>query len=428
MRIILVFLLLIIFNVKTFSQENGVPFRVGNKFGISDKNGMLIIKPEYDYIFINLEKDKAYFQAFTKIDTNVTSSFIFKNKLLISNKDYSDYHIDSNFIIATKYLLKKNLQSNQIQKKGEINYLYDFRGKKIFEEGFAIISIIEDFESSNFVHESKKNLNEVLIITKDVSEKYSIVVYDKVLEKVSHAFLNKVPFLNVNYNYENIATDKTITCVYEDETGKGKKIRLKIEKNHFKIFANEAVDISKKNNQPSRTNNYDIVVDDEIVSVPFKNPDAENNYEGNEQKKILKVNKIEIKKDVYYAPVKNEEIESSDESLNENERYIVSSKRKAGFFYVHGNSLLIPIKYDEIMLDGSSKDRAAFILKNQNKYGLFVYDAPNHKIIEPVFDKIPLLFDYNYFGKGQPLIKLFDENGKFFCYSNQEGKLFYSEK
>ena len=428
MKTILALLSLIIFNAKVFSQENGLPFRVGNKFGISDKNGNVIIKPDYDYISINLQKGKAYFQAFSKKDTTVFSSFIFNNKLILSNKEYSDYHIDSDFIIATKHQIKKNSDSKRIQKTGEINYLYDFAGKKIFDEGLAIISIIEDFEDNSVIREPKKDLHEVLLITKDLNGKFSILVYDKISKKITRILLNKTPFLNIKFNYEDNYTDKTITCIYEDETGKGKKIKLKIENNLFKIFSTEVTDISKKNNRSNRNDDFLLTVDDAYLGTPFENKEVVKNYNGNDQKKVLSINRIKIKSDIYYAPKNNEEIEITKKELNENERYILSSKGKVGLFYVYANSLLVPIKYDEIMQDDASRERAVFILKNKNKYGIFIYNAPNHKIIEPIFDKIPLLVDYNYFGEGQPLFKLFDENGKLFCYANEEGKLFYSEK
>jgi hypothetical protein len=48
--------------------------------------------------------------------------------------------------------------------------------------------------------------------------------------------------------------------------------------------------------------------------------------------------------------------------------------------------------------------------------------------IETIFDKIALIEAFDYFGKNQPLIKLFDENNKFFCYADKTGKLYYSEK
>lgn len=428
MKIILAVLSLLVFNVKVFSQENGLPFRVGDKFGISDKNGTIIIKPEYDYISVNLEKGKAYFQAFTIKDTTSLSSFIFNNKIIINNKDYSDYHIDGNFIIATKYQLKKNARSGRIQKTGEINYLYDFDGKKIFDEGLAIISITEDFENTSVMHEPKKGLQELLIITKDLSGKFSILVYNKLSKKITRTLLNKTPFLNVNYNYEDNYTDRTITCIYEDETGKGKKIKIKIENNQFKIYNTEIADISKRNNRSNRGDDYDLTIDHMTVEDAPAEKNTPQNFSGNEQKKILTINRIEIKTDLYYLPKSVEEIEFIDKTFNENERYILSSKGKAGLFNVYDKTLLVPIKYDEIMEDGSSRDRAAYILKDNKKYGIFIYDAPNHKIIEPIFDKIPTLTEYNYFGKGQPLLKLFDENGKFFCYSNQEGKLYYSKK
>lgn len=85
----------------------------------------------------------------------------------------------------------------------------------------------------------------------------------------------------------------------------------------------------------------------------------------------------------------------------------------------------MPIAYDEIIFAYFEGRNGGYVLRNGSQYGVFIYDYPNNKTVEPVFDKIPVLVDYNYFGEKKPLFKLYDASGKLFCYASENGTIFY---
>jgi hypothetical protein len=433
MKIFIPVLSILIFSVNLYSQEIGVPFRVGNKFGISNKDGKMLIQPQFDFIKVNTVGDNFFFEAYTAENNRTLSSLIFNNKVIIGNKTYSDYHVDVNFFIATEYILEKNQSNGLFYKTGEINNLYNFNGERIFQEDLADIVIIEDFEDTSISENDlpKNTLQELLFVTKDLSGKYSLFVYDKKTKKIVSSFFKKTPYLEITYNYQNYYLDKTITCIYEDVTGKGIKIKLKKENTKFKISTNESIEIKKK---PQRTQVYNMLPEFEatLEKNTFSEKKFIKKYNESEEKKILNISSVKVKKDFYYLPVKVETIENCNVELNADDNYAVWDKEKIGLYSVHANSLIIPNSYDAIVKDETLQNNykcpPVFILINQNKYGLFIYDSPKNKIIEPVFDKIPLLVDYNYFGKSQPLLKLYDQNGNLFSYCNEEGKIYYSEK
>lgn len=103
----------------------------------------------------------------------------------------------------------------------------------------------------------------------------------------------------------------------------------------------------------------------------------------------------------------------------------MSKDNKQGLYQVYSKSFVIPIAYDEIIFANFDGRNGGHILRNGSKYGVYIYDYPKSKTIEPIFDKMPLLVNYNYFGEKKPLFKLYDDTGKLFCYANENGTLFY---
>ena len=106
---------------------------------------------------------------------------------------------------------------------------------------------------------------------------------------------------------------------------------------------------------------------------------------------------------------------------------MVSKNNKQGLFTVYNKTYVIPVTYDEIIFADFEGRNGGYILRNEDKYGLFFYSHNDNRTIAPIFNKIPLLENFNYFGEKKPLIKLFDEDGKLFCYADETGKLFYKK-
>lgn len=416
MNRIVLFFLVFAFQTTLFGQTVSVPYRVGNKFGISDQNGKILIPAQFDVVEVESYKE-TYFQGFTFQENTVLSSFIYKNKIVLSNQKYNNYYLSEDLILATKY---KTGRLSSYHSEGEDYYteyehLYTKEGKIIISEDALSVYV-------NNVDEEKK-LNQVLISTTDKNKKYSLFLYDKKLKKITKTFFEKSDYLKVKFNVENDYRDKSIVYTFKDVTGKGKQIKIDVVKNAIKVVSTEDFDLN-----PKRSNNR------EIGDDYFRDADLVMVEPGFEVKKqisplaILDIKMIEIKSDFYYLPKKVEEIRSLSDKLNPEYCYILEKDGKKGMYYIHKNALLIPQEYDEIVKTDMPGHSGGFLLKKNNKYGFYISRMSENYFIEPIFDKIPLIDKLDYFGENQPLIKLFDENNKFFCYADKSGKLYYSEK
>ena len=82
MKFALILFCLIFFPLNTFSQNQVlVPFRVGDKFGLSDLKGQLIYPAEYDKITLRYNDPAGVFYA--KKENKTT--FFYKNIILIKD-------------------------------------------------------------------------------------------------------------------------------------------------------------------------------------------------------------------------------------------------------------------------------------------------------------------------------------------------------
>ena len=91
-RLKIVFTILIIFILHGMIQGQSVsiPYRVGDKFGLADEKGKMIIQPDFDLIEPGYNSNQ-WFTAYTFKDGVALSSLIYKNRIIISNKKYKDY-------------------------------------------------------------------------------------------------------------------------------------------------------------------------------------------------------------------------------------------------------------------------------------------------------------------------------------------------
>lgn len=416
MNKILFFFLAIFFQTNLFGQTISAPYRVGNKFGISDQNGKILISAQFDIVEIESYKE-TYFQGFTFQENAVLSSFIYKNKIVLSNQKYNNYYLSEDLILATKY---KSGRLSSYHSEGEDYYteyehLYTKEGKIIISEDVLRI----------YVHnvDEEKKLNQVVISTTDKNKKYSLFLYDKKLKKITKIFFEKSDYLKVKFNVENDYRDKSIVYTFKDVTGKGKQIKIDVVKDVIQLISSEDFDLN-----PKRSNNR------EIGDDYFSDGDLVVVEPGFEEKKqinplaILDIRRIEIKSHFYYSPKTVEEIQFVNFRLTD-ECYVLEKNGKKGMYYANPiNDFIIPQEYDEILNTEMAGYGGNFLLKKNNKYGYYISGMSENYFIEPVFDKIPLIEIQDYFGKNQPLIKLFDENNKFFCYADKTGKLYYSEK
>ncbi|MCX6210661.1 MAG: hypothetical protein NTZ59_14455 [Bacteroidetes bacterium] len=111
-------LLLFIFNTQfTTAQDVLIPYKKGNQFGLCDKQGKIIVQPQYHNVYWLRDE---YFMIENKIvlndtletapnryflrknDTVKVTGLMYKGKEIIANQPYENYRIHNNkCIIAT---------------------------------------------------------------------------------------------------------------------------------------------------------------------------------------------------------------------------------------------------------------------------------------------------------------------------------------
>jgi hypothetical protein len=408
----LVFIVLLIAQTYTFSQTVYVPYRVGNKFGIADENGKMIIKPQFDILEPHWKLNHCFY-GFTKTDSNVLSSVIYNNKIIISKQKYDYYYVYHSLILAYEYLIvnKKVLMDGDNVKQR--NHLYNSDGVKVLNGNFKTINIYSELDRDGL-------MNEVIFFTEDVNNKYAVHVYDRKLKKITRTYFNKSNYLEVDHHQSYDYRDTSVTFIYRDVAGKGRKIKLTKKGKAFVKVLDKAVVISDTESE------YDERVDMAEVAGDYAERERPK-PSISEDSIVLKARKVIIKSSPTYKPKEVEEIYFTQETFNINDKYIAVVNRKVGLKDSRADTFIVKPKYSEIMAGEIHPQHGGYIMRTGDRYGLYIYNYPNNIIIEPIFDKIALMENVDYFKKDAPLLKLYDQNGKLFCYANQYGKLFYKE-
>ncbi|MGV9004855.1 hypothetical protein [Flavobacterium sp.] len=409
----LLLLLLPVLVFTSFAQQIGVPYRIGAKFGVGTTGGKMIIPAEYDILQPETYNDYRYFIGYKLVDKGNLSTLIYKNKIVLKDQNYSSYYINNELVKAIEYKLLNKPNRYDTNRHEEMVHLYDLKGKKIFQTDFKSISVIDDIDDT-------KKITAVLIYTLDANDFESLYMYDTKQKKITKIFIENAKPINANFNYTDDYRDRTITNIYKDKNGVGKEMILELKNNVIVVKSETDINFKAENQRNIDSDRYS-----DVMAIPDEKPKIIINSE--EEKKILTVRKVERKGGFYYLPKKIEELKITNIKLKEEEQFVVSKKNKQGLFTVYNKTYVIPVTYDEIIYADFEGRNSGYILRNEDKYGLFIYSHNDNRTIVPIFDKIPLLENFNYFGEKIPLIKLYDEYGKLFCYADETGKLFYKK-
>lgn len=397
--------------ITIFSQHNSVPFREGNLFGLSDAKGKIILKPQFDIIEVS-SYAILYFTGFNLNGNTITSSLIYNNKIILNQKDYNSYNCENELFEATKYIVNARASNFSDDKVKDIVHLYDKTGKAILSEDCNFIGILENTDE-------KKISNEVLVYYQSTNQKYSAFLYNKKLKKITTYYFKNSDFLEINDNNTYDYNDKSITFTYIDQNNQGKKLTVLQESKGVTKIADVAFEIKKSN-----AHERDYFSSD--VAIP------EGDY--HEKKPIISSNdsiidvmgNVEIARTFYFNPKKVEQIKVVPKKLSLDWSHIIKKNDKVGLRLTKDNKLIIPIAYDEILSTELSGLNSCYLVRQNNKYGAYIY-AYNEKErfeIAPVFKGKFLIADLDYFGNKNPLLKIYDENGLFYCYAKKDGTLF----
>jgi hypothetical protein len=403
--------LLLTFISGAMAQSVSVPFRVGQQFGLSDPAGKLVLPPEYDVLepSSSFEKER-YFVGYKISDSSTRSSLIYKNKVLLSNQPYKHYDVANDLLIAREYLLIEGMERNRYGDEfNERCHLYDLEGKRVLGEDFINIEVVNELDEEN-------KLNEVLIYTFNEKEQRTLRIYNKRLKKITKILVDQSADLyfrsepSYYFNYKTVAE----VYVYKNPAGEGQKLVLEPSGDSLKITL-EKFDVSVFENKEKYS--------DGDMGFGF----SSGNY-GEKYPEGKGPRKVEVDLDKYYLPKKLEKIAITNDGFESGYLKVITKNGKKGLIVSESNEVVISARFDEIIEADFSDSENGYIVRTATKYGLFIYAEPANFVVEPIFTKIPLLENLDYFKKNDPLIKLYDIQGKFFCYANKAGKLYYAPK
>lgn len=402
------------FIAPVIAQNQSVPYRVGDKFGVGTTEGKMIIPAEYDIMEPESYNDYKYYVAYKLSEGGNLSTLIYKDKIIFKDQKYNSYYINNELITAIRYkVVTKSIRYDNDDFK-ETEHLYDLKGKKLFEGDFKSIAVIDDIDE-------ERKVTSVLIYTHDLNNIESLYLYDTKLKKITKTFIDNAKSINADFNYSYDYRDRSITNKYVDKNGLGRKMIIELKNSAIVMRSDEPFDIRREQRNPREGGGFG----DPTISMEDVKPPV--NLNSKEETKLLTARKIEKKGGFYYLQKKVEELSINTINLKETERFIVSKNNKQGLYTVYNQTYLIPIEYDEIIFADFAGRNGGYILRDGEKYGAFIYFNKENKIVNPIFDMMPLLVDVNYFGDAKPLFKLYGEDGKLFCYADEFGKLFYKK-
>lgn len=363
------------------SSQDFFPFRVGNTFGISDQLGSIKIQPQFDYAYFNTHE--------TIVGVKYTSeqevkSVIYKDQLIIKDTDYSYFEIEGAYILGVK--LRPTQFGERDQRTKDI---YDFSGKRITNVSYRNVSFLDLKEKLKAFH---------LVLAED-QEGSSLMQINSANGKVEKTFFTKAKHLSVDD--EKLDKISELTIDYENPSGR-KLLTL--------YFKNGS--ISKVETKPLPKQEYFETTRDYPPPTSGVR-EAINSYE-KEENQIWNVIDNDFNK-------KNH-IKISKETKSASYYKIVEKNGKKGVWYNEKKTWLAFPEYDEIYF--TSSYNSPFIGKKGSLYKVLYdvyYNIKSNK--EAEFPLLPIFTNREDFS----FIALYDEQGKFFCYANKNGTIYYSK-
>lgn len=391
--------LLTIFNF-SYSQIT-VPYRVGDKFGISDENGKMIITPAFDDIEI-IENGK--FLAFTKDGDDYKRSYISKNKVILKDTDYNYFQEDFGFVLAEK-------QKHEVMfgESGRLTDVYSLSGKNIFGKTFNYVTFVEKQQTPALK-------SEILMLTKDQKGYFSLALVDKKTAQIIKTFFENA--ILADTDYQKFPTQLSVKYVIAKESER-KLLTINFKDGKILNSKSEILEGGRNAYDAERSNRSSMYSD---VAIPY----------GDETPKQIPntvnvIKKAQIHKR-YWDPNTYGKLVFEDKKLSPDHSAMKKENEKWGYFGVRSNTWIIAPIYDEIFYESSNCVFCeAFVVRNGKTFQFLEKENGKKDFLSPTFELYPHLMRKNFGREGFYLFKLYDTAGKFICYGDSKGKVYYSK-
>jgi hypothetical protein len=390
----------------SYGQITYVPYRVGDKFGISDIKGNLVLPATYNNIQ-PLYGTRDYFEGYKILPSAKRNiSFIRGNKVLIKDKYFQKFSLSKRFIVGIYPVpdaYKKTYDQNVIiPNRLE---LFTLEGKPIFQDSTQFISFLET---------NRSTFDEQIFLLKDKGNKQQLVSFNANTYQIENVWMAQIQI--ESYKIIHNSRNKILELEYLTAKKERRIAGFSVGDTQVNRLFDSLMKTSEPIDENNREGNYRSAIDSDPVGLGGAPIDM-----GNAQRPI------DTATFVCYGVQKSFIDNLPEQSLyfrNGKPSYPYSLKRTAttvGLTYGKTDSLVLPNIYDEIYY---LRDNA-FILKSEHRYGLYIFFARKPILIAPIFDLIPSTTTMYYSEEDGYIVALYDRNLKFWCYANQNGQLYY---
>jgi hypothetical protein len=388
-----------------YSSQIFIPYRQGNKFGISNETGKMFVPAQFDRIFVGYDND---FTAINSTNQTLKISYILNGKIILKDTDFSYFRNEGDFVIGVTIKDKETYRSS----RGNPNYLsmilYNLKGEQILDKAYNNIIVIDESKTKGTALKET-----ALLLLYSSQNNYGLYQIDKKQKKIIKTFFENSD--DVDTDYEKFPNSFLITY---DANRTKKKLIIEFENGKIKSSKTEELAYSNDNYKDS----YSRSGSSSYEATRIPNLDAKTNpIPENSEGKIIYVRES-------FEDKIPEELSFETKEASDDYAYLKKEKNKYGYFLIKENKYLIAPKYDKIMIaDGQGVFASGFIVKNSENYQFLVFMNKTQEFITPESKMIPYFFRRDYGRNGFQLFKMFDKDNHFFCYADQNGKLYYSK-
>ncbi len=389
-----------------------VPYRIGDRFGIADENGKLLIPVTFDVIDVHAPGE---FTATKRSANGFKTTYITDNKIRLSDTEYNYFNLDSSFITAVK--LKNTGDFGADDSRNSVTDVYTLSGRKVFGQSYRFVNFIED--------EKKPALkDEILILTNDLNGKYSLLLLNKKTMKVTRTFFENA--VDVDTDYDRFPVSFNVKYVLARETTLN-QLTITFENGRIKTHNSEPVSpssgfgrsVSESYSSYSPPPPPHAFAQEGIKSPPIIPEQKNDNI-------ALEIKMVELNKR-YTEPFTDQTMTLVSHKLTKEYANLVKVDGKWGYFGNQTKNWILAPSYDEIILDeGKCVFCSTYVVRVDGVYRIIETENSKQKTYPGKFVKFPHFAKKDFGREGFQLIRLFDEDGKFFAYANQDGKVYYS--
>lgn len=385
-----------------------VPFRIGDKFGVSDENGKMIIPANYDEISVGYNND------FTARKDN-KASYILNNKIIIKDGDYTYFDNQEDFVIG---VLVKN-SKDFMYSNGSPDYLsenlYNKSGEPLLGKSYNNIIVIDGRKN-----EKPALTGTALLLLYSTQNRYSLHLFDKKQKKIIKTFFENSYEVDTNYD----KFPQSFSIIYQDLNRSERNLTLNFNNGKIESEKREPIKVVKDYYSDRSLGSPTYSMPPPAMEGIKMPPAGKPSIPENALEKIGYADSFYR----YIEPDRSEKLTISYKDATFDYGYLKKENGKIGYFLVRDNKWLVPPKYDEIFsADGHAIYESGFVVRTGDNYQFFVASNKNLEFITSEFKDFPLFFRRDYGRKGFHLFKLYDKDKNFIGYANKDGKIYYKK-